>query len=239
MFPPNSAFAAATESSSCFSFLDCGEEGSSIPAFNQPTARDESKLEMKPLEDMLASEIAKLSVQERSKALDDVHCVGDELQETPEVLQQSLAEFDEVLQRKKTSIYEMATNQSREYVENPTFRLLFLRANLHDVGKSVHQMLDFLRYKATYFGNDKVARDITLDDLNEEDKRLLLSGAKHIQEGTDRSGRFVLYFFNHCFGIGTIDNHVRLRRLSKPTMRGHCAIVCFSHIATYDLNRFE
>mmetsp|Transcript_24913 Transcript_24913/g.61281 ORF Transcript_24913/g.61281 Transcript_24913/m.61281 type:complete len:166 (-) Transcript_24913:825-1322(-) len=151
---------------------------------------------MEPIEGFLASEMNKLSVQERSNALDDVHCVGDELEETPEMIEEALAEFDEVLQREMNSIYKMAVKQNREYVEDPEFRLKFLRANLHDAGKSVRQMLDFLRYKATYFGNEKVARDITLDDLNEEDKKLLLSGLQHIQEGRDRMGRFILYFFN-------------------------------------------
>ena len=48
---------------------------------------------MKETEEFLAAELKKLSVQERAKALDDVHCVGEELQQTPEMLQQSLAEF--------------------------------------------------------------------------------------------------------------------------------------------------
>ena len=216
MFRPNSAFTAPSDSTSCLSFINCNEQssidGGAHRAFNQSKRHDDSKDEMKPLEDFLASEMTKLSVQDRSKALDDVHCVGDELDETSEMIEKSLAEFGEVLQRKNNSIYEMAANQNREYVENPVFRLKFLRANLHDVDKSVHQMLDFLRYKAKYFGNEKVARDITLDDLNAEDKKLMLSGLHHIQEGRDRRGRVVLYFFNRYMGVGTIDTHVRLPR---------------------------
>src|SRR6056300_1048943 len=49
---------------------------------------------MKQTEDLLASEMSKLSVQQRSKALDDVHCVGEALKETPEMVQKSLASFD-------------------------------------------------------------------------------------------------------------------------------------------------
>ena len=64
-------------------------DGGALPAaFNQPKTRDErSKVEMKPIEDFHASEMNNISIQERSKALDDVHCVGDELDETPEMIQ--------------------------------------------------------------------------------------------------------------------------------------------------------
>jgi len=56
-------------------------------------------------------------------------------------------------------------------------------------------MLEFLRFKGTYFGIEKLARDITLDDLNGEDKQLLFSGFQHIQDGTDRMGRVIMFFF--------------------------------------------
>ena len=49
--------------------------------------------------------------------------------------------------------------------------------------------MNFLRYKALFFGNDKVARDITLEDLNAEDKKFLLAGAYHLQEGRDQKGQ--------------------------------------------------
>ncbi|CAJ1965405.1 unnamed protein product [Cylindrotheca closterium] len=103
----------------------------------------------------------------------------------------------------------MATHQNRVCVENPAFRLIFLRANLRDAGESAHQMLDFLQHKAKYFGNEKVARDITLDDLNEGDMALLLSGLLHIQEGRVRRGRVIVYLFSGLHGIGTIQNHIR------------------------------
>jgi len=154
------------------------------------------------------------------------------------MIEEALAEFDEVLQREMNSIYKMAVKQNREYVEDPEFRLKFLRANLHDAGKSVRQMLDFLRYKATYFGNEKVARDITLNDLNEEDKKLLFSGLHHIQEGRDRMGRVILYFFNRHMGVGTIDTHVRLPRLCLPKVVNMLHMPRVSHSASTP-NRFE
>eukprot|EP00526_Cylindrotheca_closterium_P023723 CAMPEP_0113640576 /NCGR_PEP_ID=MMETSP0017_2-20120614/21297_1 /TAXON_ID=2856 /ORGANISM="Cylindrotheca closterium" /LENGTH=191 /DNA_ID=CAMNT_0000551867 /DNA_START=464 /DNA_END=1035 /DNA_ORIENTATION=- /assembly_acc=CAM_ASM_000147 len=163
------------------------QHASSIPFPSLNVQNDtRTRPEMKSIEDFLASEMTKLSVQERSKVLDDLHCVGEELKETPEMIEESLAEFDQVLQERNEPIYHLATSQNRSYVEDPSFRLRFLRANLHDVHKSVNQMIGFLSRKEKYFGRDKVARDVTLDDLDEDDIELLLSGLYHIQDGTDR-----------------------------------------------------
>ena len=52
----------------------------------------------------------------------------------------------------------------------------------------------------TYFGQDRLTKDITLDDLDEEDIDLLRSGLFHIQNEKDRSGRFIVYLFNHMLG---------------------------------------
>ncbi|CAJ1937742.1 unnamed protein product [Cylindrotheca closterium] len=71
-------------------------------------------------------------------------------------------------------------------------------------------MMNFLRYKATYFGNDKVARDITLDDLNEEDMKWMLSGLFHIQDGRDQSGRVIIYLSNTLLGKCKADTLIRV-----------------------------
>ncbi|CAJ1937616.1 unnamed protein product [Cylindrotheca closterium] len=149
--------------------------------------------EMKETEELLASELSKLSVQERAKALDDLHCVGEELQETPEMIQHSLSEFDYLVQTCANRIYSVAVNQNRAYVQDSEFRLKFLRANMYDTRKSVHQMMSFLQQKALYFGEDKVAHDIAASDLNEDEIELMRSGFCQIQEGRDRNGRVVVF----------------------------------------------
>ncbi|CAJ1936696.1 unnamed protein product [Cylindrotheca closterium] len=165
---------------------------------------------MKETEELLASEMSQLSVQERSKAMDDLHCVGVELQETTEMIQKSLAEFEEAVQKERNPIYKMAINQNRAYEEDPTFRLRFLRAKLYNVREAVRTMISFLEYKAKYFGDDKVARDITLDDLSEEDKQLMLSGLFHIQDGRDRNGRLIVHFFGKLLSRCKADNLIRI-----------------------------
>jgi len=117
--------AETTRCNSCLQVFDCGEqsqqEATALP-FRQPRTRDESEPGMKPLEELLASEMGKLSVHERSKALDDVHCVGDELHENLQIIEESLAKFEQNIQEAKNPIYEQAVMQNRAYVEEPGFR---------------------------------------------------------------------------------------------------------------------
>lgn len=162
--------------------------------------------EMKETEGLLVSEMSKLSVQEiRAVAYNDVHCVGEELKETPEMVQKSLADFEQTLRNKEHQppIYALAVNQDRAYVEDPSFRLKFLRANFHNVDNAVAQMMDFLRNKAKYFCEDKVAREIRLADLTQEEIALLLSARIYVQEGRDRMERPIVHTFDHTNKLGT------------------------------------
>ena len=156
--------------------------------------------ELKETEDLLSRELNKLSMKERLEAYDDLHCVGDELKETPEMIEKSLLEFDRAIPKYRNVAYELALKQNKDFVEDESFRLKFLRAQMHDVDKAVEQMMSFLKYKAEYFGEDKIARDITLADLSDEDREMMMSGALHIQSGKDRMGRNVVYTLTKTLG---------------------------------------
>lgn len=155
---------------------------------------------MKETENFLASELNRLSLNERSKATEDVHCVGESSEEDPSLLLKSLKQIDEELKREKNPIYELAAMQDKSFVEDEEFRTKFLRADFYDAKKAVRRMVTFLKYKLTYFGQDKLTKEITLADLDEEDMDLMTSGLFHIQNEKDRSGRVIIYLFNHLLG---------------------------------------
>lgn len=214
----------------CFSFQK--EREPRAPPF-QPLARrtqhdDDSRNELKPTTDLLAAGMSKLSIQEMSKALDDVHCVGEEVTEDIEMVRQLLVDFDDHVNVSRNPMYEIAAKQNRVFVEDEVFRLQFLRAQLYDAKKAVQQMMNFLKHKATYFGEDKLTKDITISDLNEDDLRLFRSGVFNIQQDKDRSGRLVLYVMNHLFAGCTADSMVRVfvllteERLRRLTKLLHC-----------------
>ena len=78
---------------SCFDRLGQG----SLSLFRKNQSDDE----MKETEDVLASELSKLTMKERTEAMDDLHCVGNDLEETPEMIEQSLEMFDKLVQDEK------------------------------------------------------------------------------------------------------------------------------------------
>ncbi|CAJ1958122.1 unnamed protein product [Cylindrotheca closterium] len=218
---------------SCFG---CDKHGSPprIPQYD-------TRPEMKSTEDFLASEMNKLSAQERSKALDELHCVGEELKETPEMVRGSLEEFDRVLRERDEAIYNLAESQNRSYVEDPEFRLRFLRVNDHNANQSVNQMIGFLSCKETYFGREKVARDITLNDLDKEDVEVMLSGLYHIQDDTDRNGRLVVHLMKHTLERMNTNSVIRVVYFiyfnilsSMPSVQAKGFVFCYYDFSTPD-----
>lgn len=164
-------------------------------------------------EEFLNSEFNKLSVQEQSKALNDVHHAASELKEDPVMIDKLLTEFEQEVERGRYPIYEQALQQDRSYVEDPAFRLKFLRANMHDVRKAVKQMTNFLKHKAKYFGNDKVAADITIEDMTPHELKIMLSGLYHIQKDTDRNGRVIFHRFDRLVS-GKFNTETMVRTLA-------------------------
>lgn len=161
--------------------------------------------EFKETEDFLAEEMNKLSFQERNKALEDMHCVGEGLQEDPQVVELQLQAFQnevEVL-RPNTPVYQYAEEIDADYVNDRGFRLRFLRAKDYGVKQAVEQMMRFLAYKEKYFGKEKLCKEIDLSDLTEEDRDFMQTGAFHVPKRRDRSGRAIIQMLNTRLRLGS------------------------------------
>ncbi|KAL3926307.1 MAG: hypothetical protein SGBAC_013527, partial [Bacillariaceae sp.] len=71
-----------------------------------------ARSEVKQTEDFLAAEMmSQLSVQERLKALDDMHCVGEGLKETPEMIKIGRSEFRKAEKRRRTLSMKWLVNK--------------------------------------------------------------------------------------------------------------------------------
>lgn len=66
-----------------------------------------------------------------------------------------------------------------------------------------------LKKKVTWIGENKVARDSVLDDLNDDAKGLHWSGLFHTQEERDRSGRLVGHSISEMMERGSAESMVR------------------------------
>lgn len=143
-------------------------------------------------ESVLAKTLNSMSLQERSQVLEDVHGVSKPIDETPAFLSKSLAALDEAIALEKTPLYENALMQNRKYLEDNAFRLMFLRSVSFNVASAATRLMSFLKQKALYFGEEKLTKEITLEDLSVDDMESLESGAIQVLPEKDTAGRGVL-----------------------------------------------
>ncbi len=146
---------------------------------------------------MLAAELNEMTFQERERIYEELHGVAMEIVETKELLQTSLQQLDEALQRlPDRSIYEKAKGINPQYIENYSFRLMFLRSEYFDAEKAATRLVKFLENKVRFFGEETLARPIYLSDFNEDDMAFLQSGKVQLIPARDRSGRMIVSDFN-------------------------------------------
>ena len=146
------------------------------------------------VESLLAKAMNKMSMDERNKVIEDVHGVSRVINEFPSFVAEKLQAFDLEIQQSKTEVYDMAYEQSREYVEDPNFRLMFLRSVLFDVPAATNRLMGFFQQKMLYFGPEKLTKDITIMDLSDDDMRIAESGIIQVLPERDRAGRIIICY---------------------------------------------
>ena len=165
----------------------------SLPTSVEPKNMDE-------LGALLANEFTHLSVDEREKALHDIHGVTDVAEEDPVVLTDALVKLDMELGKiTNKRAYDMAKAQRPEYVRNRRFLLKFLRAENHDAKNAAARIVRSFESKLELFGADKLAKDITINDLDPYERELLRSGNVQILPIKDLSGRTVLWSMGEIY----------------------------------------
>jgi hypothetical protein len=150
-------------------------------------------------ETMLAREMAKLSVAELETVLHDIHGVAEEVKETPELVAEKLSELESSIASNRSSnpatvsAYAIAETMNPHYVQDESFRLLFLRASHFDVDQACKRLLGHFEKKLELFGLQKLCKTITLDDLDSDDMDCMNSGQSQLLPDRDRSGRAVFF----------------------------------------------
>ena len=173
------------------------------------------------IDSLVAQDLNSLSMAERERILHDLHGVAETTTENPPQIARCLHTLDHELDRitnRSTSVapavdngrpetssdgdhatslaaYNMAKQLSPEYVSNRSFRLMFLRADQFDGEQAAIRIANFFRAKLDLFGPTKLVKDITLDDLNEDDKAILNSGVLQASDEKDQAGRPLLCDF--------------------------------------------
>ena len=146
---------------------------------------------------MLAAELNQMTFQEREQVLEELHGVDKATHETEGILAMSLAAMDLALQHvPNRAIYDKAKNINARYVEDRSFRLMFLRSEDYNAERAASRLVNFLENKVKFFGKDTLARPVYLSDMDKDDIAVLKSGILQLIPARDRSGRVILSDFN-------------------------------------------
>lgn len=169
------------------------------------------------LDKMLAAELTKLSVEERDQILFDLHGVADDMEETPELIEQSLSRMDQCLttmtehdSEDLTIAYQEALAQSPSYVRDEAFRTRFLRTERFEPDEAAKRYCKFFGVKKQLFGSEFLTKEIRIHDLSAKEQAALRSGVFQLLPIKDHAGRTVLLHIDVLTGDSDITSMVSM-----------------------------
>eukprot|EP00339_Tiarina_fusa_P010040 CAMPEP_0117023476 /NCGR_PEP_ID=MMETSP0472-20121206/17520_1 /TAXON_ID=693140 ORGANISM="Tiarina fusus, Strain LIS" /NCGR_SAMPLE_ID=MMETSP0472 /ASSEMBLY_ACC=CAM_ASM_000603 /LENGTH=473 /DNA_ID=CAMNT_0004729611 /DNA_START=44 /DNA_END=1465 /DNA_ORIENTATION=+ len=148
--------------------------------------------------DSFSAELSRLSIEERSNALYDLHGVSDKQPETAEMIESHTEQMRSILSTissqggEDSLAYRKAKSANANYVDG--LKLRFLRADGYNSREAAFRMLRFFERKSYLFGEDKLGREIELHDLSEEEVQALKEGLVQISPVRDQAGRAIIFF---------------------------------------------
>ncbi|CAJ1965483.1 unnamed protein product [Cylindrotheca closterium] len=171
------------------------------------------KQEKQEMDNLLSQALTKLTFEEREEHQEVIHGVKDTNIEDESLLYPALQELESHLTNTKSdSVYEIAERMDPAYVRARPFRVMFLRATEYDAKAAADRMLRFFELKDQLFGIDKLVKDITIADLDEEDIDYLKQSFTQLA-GKDRSGRQVTVHFGSLLGV--LDSNKTLQNVLR------------------------
>lgn len=161
----------------------------------------------------IASQVNNLTLAEREEALFDIHGISPIEQETKEALDVSLKEMNDLLTQKidysYAKAFKLAESQDKEYARSRKLLLKFLRCEKYDAASAVSRLLSFFEHKLRLFGKERLCKEITQQDLNENDMKCLFNGHFQLLPTRDHIGRAQLVYLPRYATWETHDNAVR------------------------------
>ena len=168
--------------------------------------------DQKAVDAVLAQELNRLNLQQRETLYEEIHGVDKIIDESPQFLHDKLAAFNNaILSIEEKPAYNLAYGIKSQYVEDPRFRLMFLRADSYDAALAANRCVNYLEEKHRLFGSGPLARRLFLSDLSKDDMVCLKSGALQVLPQRDKSGRAICGNFRNLIprSYKVVDNMVR------------------------------
>ena len=186
-----------------------GQDTASFSASSEPI-RQTYKYE-KDFDRDLAKEMNRLCVTERERKLEEMHGVTTVVEETPQLVSDSLQRLSSELENIPVKpAYDLALSMDRVYIESPKFRLMFLRRTEFDAPQAASRLLGFFRVQHEVWGEDKVGKEITQADMSDDDLKCLYNGHLQFLQSRDRGGRVVLFNDLRYIKYADIMNQLRV-----------------------------
>ena len=196
-----------------------------LSKFTSPSSSDSNEC-------TLADDIAKLSVQERTELLEDIHGVHTFQEEDPAYIDRCIDEIQKHINRMSNSsrsAYNKANFLAPTKVsKSRKFNLMFLRAACYDTKIAAKRMCKHFEYKLNLFGPEKLTKDITYEDLSEDDIEALHSGYSLRLPGKDSTGRMVWVLNSKQIKCKAWDNQVCVCVCVCVKMKSFCldGLIC-------------
>jgi len=138
-----------------------------------------------------------LSIKERENVYEEIHGIqnANTVEESPEMISRAvddLLNHIEKMKRPQKRAYELTRLMSPRFVRDQAFLLMFLRADFFDVAKAATRLVNNFQVKLDLFGVDRLAKHITWDDMDEDDRSSVLDcSSQYYPELKDNAGRAV------------------------------------------------
>ena len=153
-----------------------------------------TKIDPEAGEKLLAKNLIQMPVADREDGLYDLHGVSDSIEETEELVTKSLKDFDSEIDKiEPKDGYLQAKALSPEYVQDDSFRLMFLRSDRFVARNAAARMVRFFDEKLKIFGPSYLLKEIRIQDLGKKEQQVLESGYLQVLNGRDRAGRALLF----------------------------------------------
>lgn len=163
-----------------------------ISCCNESRKRENPPGQLVVNENRLAEELNALTVQERNDVYDEVHGVNEVIQETPEFVADSLEkmrlEISKISKPKRRAL-NRAIFLKPSLEHDDKFHLAFLRSVRFDTTEAAKRICNHFEHKIQLFGEEKLVKKITFEDLSKEDKEVMSQGPVEAIHTRDRQGR--------------------------------------------------
>lgn len=154
----------------------------------------------------LTRELNQLPMTTREQVGQDLYGISECVEINDELLGRLDVEIGRIEEK---PAYDRALEMSPTYVRNDAFRTMFLRATEGDCTKAAKRFVRHFATKLRLFGEDKLARDIKITDLDPHDMEALQSGGFQVLADRDRAGRSVLFGRYTSMRYREVDNILR------------------------------